>query len=351
MASFKPSWLLYGATGYQGRLIAEEARARGHNVILGGRHAAALAPLSGHFGVGHRVCDMAHRDQIDRALTGVRLVLNCAGPFSLTASTLAQACLRTGTHYLDIADGIVEHRALQRLDERAQAAEVMLMPGVGYGILPSDCLAVHLKERMPEAQSLLLAFDPGPGASHGTLATLMESLQTNGWVRRKGELVAAQPASSSRTLDFGHGLKRRAVLYPWRADVLAASLSTDIPSIESYAAVGPMLRVLLKRRRWAAAGPLKTLLEGYVSKAPPGPSPAQRKKRRSWLFGQASGAGGTRAWTIIEGPNPYDFTTHSALLAVEHCLAGRLPAGYRSPAQLLGAAPLKSLPDLNLFDL
>ena len=348
MAVFKPSWLLYGATGYTGALVAAEARKRGHNVILAGRTHESLARLGQQLDLPIRVFDMAARDQIDRGLIGVRLVLNCAGPFSLTASTLAQACMRTGAHYLDIAGEVADHRGLLRLHERACESGVMLLPGVGFGILPSDCLAFHLKQRQPAAVKLTLAFSAGESASHGTLATLMESLQSSGLVRRSGQLVAAEPASASCTIDFGPGKPQRAILFPWRADVISAGLSTEISHIQSFAAVPAAVRFILKNRSWFESGFLRSLLERWVARAPAGPTAAERAKRKSWLYGEVVNEVGARASAVVEGPDPYDFTVIAALAAVERSLGGDVPDGFATPAQLLGDGPLHTLPGVKL---
>lgn len=348
MAAFKPSWLLYGATGYTGRLVARAAKARGLNLILAGRSAASLGKLADELGVSFRVFDMAERDVIDKGLIGVRLVLNCAGPFSLTASTLAQACIRTGAHYLDISSEVADHRVVQRLDERARESGVMLLPGVGFGILPSDCLAHFLKEKLPEAVTLTLAFCGGAGASHGTLVTLLESMQQSGFVRRNGQLVAAEPASESRTIHFGPGGEKRAVLFPWRADVLSAGLSTHIPHIQSYAAVPALLRLVLKNRARFESGFLRGLLERWVARVPDGPTAAQRAKRKSWLHGEVVNEIGTRVRAVVEGPDPYDFTVLAALAAVDRSLAGQVPDGFVTPAELLGSAPLRTLPGVSV---
>ncbi|GMU42736.1 MAG: saccharopine dehydrogenase NADP-binding domain-containing protein [Xanthomonadales bacterium] len=353
MAIFKPSWLLYGATGYTGRLVAREAKARGHNVIVAGRDAHRVAALAKDLDVGFRAFDMSsHRDQIDKGLTGVRLVLNCAGPFSLTSSTLAQACLRTGAHYLDIASEIADHRSMQRLEERAREAGVMLMPGVGFGILPTDCLAHWLHETMPGAVTLTLAFSAGSSASHGTLATFLESLQQGGFVRRTGQLVPAEPASESQTIDFGPGKSRRAVLFPWRADALSAGLSTDIPHIQSYAAVPALMRVVLKKRALFAHGRiLRGLLEWWVARAPAGPKAEERAKRKSWIHGEVVNETGQRLRAVVEGPDPYDFTVLSALAAIQRALGGNVPAGFVTPSQILGHEPLLTLPGVKLLKL
>ncbi len=351
MATFKPGWLLYGATGYTGRLIATEARRRGHNVILSSRDAAAVKTFADSLDLKHRAFDMSARDAIDKSLSGIRLVLNCAGPFSLTASTLAQACMRTGAHYLDIASEVADHRTLQRLDERAREAGVMLLPGAGFGILPTDCLALHLKQRQPNAVSLLLAFSAGASASAGTMRTFLDSLGQGGVVRKSGQLVNAEPGSQSRSIDFGPGKQQRAVLFPWRADVISAGQSTGIPHISSYAALPAVLRFVLKNSKMFAKGFLRTLLEDHVAKAPEGPKPNERAKRRSYLYGEVVNEVGAKMRSVVEGPDPYDFTVLAALACVERSLSAQVPDGFASPAQMLGTAPLRTLPGVRVFDL
>lgn len=351
MAVFKPSWLLYGATGYSGRLIAQAAKARGHNVVLAGRNQAQLAKLGDSLGVAHRCFDMGARDAIDKGLTGVRLVLNCAGPFSLTAATLSQACMRTGAHYLDISGEIGDHRSLQRMHDRAVEAGVMLLPGVGFGILPSDCLAVHLKEKQPTAVSLTLAFSSAGSISRGSRTTLMESLQQSGYVRRAGQLIAAEPGTESRPIHFGPGKEQRALLFPWRADALAAGLSTDIAHIQTFAAAPLLMRMVLKNRKVFAEGFGNTLLRRYVGGSASGPSAAQRAKNKTWIYGEVVNEVGARLRAVVEGPDAYDFTVIAALAAVEHSLASGVPEGYATPGQLLGSAPLRTLPGVRLHEL
>lgn len=338
MASFKASWLLYGATGYSGGLIAEAARAAGHNVVLGGRDEGRLKPLAERLGVKYRCFDMAApRDAVDRALTGVRLVLNAAGPFSLTAPTLAQACMRTGTHYLDLAGEVPEHRGLHRLDERAREAGVMLLPGVGFGILPSDCLAMLLKERMPNAVTLDLGFLSTAGASRGTLHTLMESLLQPGFVWQRGQLSAAEAASDHHDFDFGPGGTRRALLFPWRADSFSAGLSTGIPFVRSYAAVPWPLQWVLKQRAWFAEGLPRRLLERYAARAPLGPDANTRNTARSYIAGEVVNEVGQKVRALLELPEAYEYTVRAALYAVDQVLAGHAPEGFRTPAQVFGS--------------
>src|SRR5271166_6663839 len=106
------SILLYGATGYTGRLIAREARAMGAGIVLAGRNPNKLKAIARQLDLPWRAFDLADRARLEAALKDSSVVLNAAGPFSSTARPMADACLREGTHYLDITGEIDVFEAL-----------------------------------------------------------------------------------------------------------------------------------------------------------------------------------------------------------------------------------------------
>ena len=196
------TFLLYGATGYTGELIARAAVQRGLHPILAGRSERTLAPLAAELKLDYRVFSLEEITALDAGLADVTTVLNCAGPFTFTASRLAEACIRTRTHYLDIAGEVPEFQTLAKLDTQAQSAGVMLLPGVGFGVVPSDCLALHLKSRLPSATTLSLAFHAIGGVSRGTLLTTLKDLPSPGVVRHEGKLVPIRARSETRRIDL-----------------------------------------------------------------------------------------------------------------------------------------------------
>src|SRR5687768_8923152 len=145
------SVVLYGATGYTGRLIARLASTYDIRPILAGRNPDAVAALARELGFEHRVFSLDDDAALERALRGASAVLHCAGPFSLTSEPMANACLRTGVHYIDITGEIDVFEQLHARDAAARAAGMMLLPGAGFDVVPSDCLAAHLKRRLPSA--------------------------------------------------------------------------------------------------------------------------------------------------------------------------------------------------------
>src|ERR1700722_9350476 len=99
-------YLIYGANGYTGGLIARSAVARGHRPIVAGRNAAAVTALAGELGVEGRCFSLDDPAALDAGLEGMTIVLHCAGPFAHTARPMAEACLRRGVHYLDVTGEI-----------------------------------------------------------------------------------------------------------------------------------------------------------------------------------------------------------------------------------------------------
>jgi short subunit dehydrogenase-like uncharacterized protein len=178
----------------------------------------------------------------------VSVVLNAAGPFSATAWAMADACLSNGVHYLDITGEIDVFEALFARDAEAQRAGVTLMSGVGFDVVPSDCLAAHLKRRLPDATQLTLYFSPGFNVSRGTMKTMIENVAVGARARRNGRLVTvAKPNTGS--CDFGRGL-RSTVQVAW-GDVSTAFHSTGSPTSLSTSRPRRLSRPPLGLRGWS----------------------------------------------------------------------------------------------------
>lgn len=147
--------LIYGAAGYTGAMVAEQAKSAGLNVEIAGRDAAKLQKLAERLSVPYRVFPLD--EPLGSALEGVDVLLNCAGPFALTAHPLMHACIEAGVSYLDITAEINVYRLAERLSVQAAKAGVMLLPGVGWDVVPTDCLAMHVAQRVRSPQSLRVA--------------------------------------------------------------------------------------------------------------------------------------------------------------------------------------------------
>ena len=336
------NFLIYGANGYTGELTARIASQRGLHPILAGRDAAALEAISDRLDLEHRIFGLDEAEAMDRALTDVNAVLHCAGPFRHTYKQMAAACLRTATHYLDITGEIAVYSALSEMDAEAKDAGVMLLPGIGFDVVPTDCLAVHLKRRLPTATQLALAFrSHGPAqVSRGTANTFVEGLGHPGYVRKDGVIAPVPHLSKSRSIDFGAG----AIEVPrmtW-GDVFTAYYSTGIPNIEIYflapsAMVQSLLRMSRYLRPMMAWDPVQRALKRNIAARPPGPTDEERQQTHTVVWGEAEDDQGNTATSRLRGPEGYTFTVLTSLAAIQHVILGDAPAGYQTPSSAFGA--------------
>lgn len=347
------TFLIYGSYGYTGDLIAREAVTRGLRPILAGRDPQRLAQQAAGLGLQHVAFNLEDRAALDLALSQVKVALHCAGPFAYTAQPMVDGCLRNRVHYLDLTGEIAVFEALARRSAEARALGVMVLPGAGFDVAPSDCLAAHLKRRLPTANRLTLGIRGlGSGLSRGTLNTGVESLAGATWVRREGELVQAPAGSLTRAIDFGRGMETCAAI-GW-GDVATAFYSTGIPNIEVYFAAPRALRWGLRSTRWL--GPLlgapsvQRVLKAAVQRQPPGPDAAQRARGRSLLWGEVRDPAGQRRVSRLSTPDGYTMTVLAALAMVEKALAGQTTPGFQTPSLAYGPDLVLELPEVTRED-
>jgi short subunit dehydrogenase-like uncharacterized protein len=338
------NWMIYGANGYTGELIAREAVRRGQHPILAGRNAERVNALARELGCEARVFDL---DQID--LSGVSLVLHCAGPFIHTSKPMVKACLAAGVHYLDITGEIGVFEGVFRRDAEAKERGVTLLPGVGFDVVPTDCLAAMLRDELPDAVELWLAFSMrNGGVSRGTLKTMIEGAGRGGAIRRNGKIEVVPQLYDVRSIPFRSG-PRMAMTIPW-GDVSTAFHTTGIPNIRVYSSQSPRAIRRMKLMRpfllLLRIGVLRRLAQKYANKTA-GPSEQQRASARIELWGRAVNAQGkevTKTMSVVEG---YNFTVLSALEAVTRVLAAPKPGAF-TPAKFFGPKFVTEIPGTEL---
>ncbi|GAB4212384.1 MAG: saccharopine dehydrogenase NADP-binding domain-containing protein [Roseiflexaceae bacterium] len=335
-----PKLLIYGAYGYTGELITRQAVERGLRPILSGRDPARVARLAAEYGLEHRAVRLDDPAGLAATLRGVQAVLHCAGPFGQTAAPMATACLRGGVHYLDITGETAVFEALAGRDSEAQAAGVMLLPGAGFDVVPSDCLALHLKARLPGAISLAVAYGGMAQISRGTATTALSDLgRASGLVRRDGALAAVPLAHRSLTIDFGDG-PTHAVAIPL-GDVVTAYHSTGIPNIEVFLATPKLAGAALRLGRGLVPlmrlPVLRRAALAWVRSRPAGPSAELRARSNSMIWGQVADSTGTTATARLRLPEAYTLTALTAVAIAERVLRGDLRPGFQTPARVYGA--------------
>jgi short subunit dehydrogenase-like uncharacterized protein len=342
--------LIYGSNGYTGQLIVAEALRQGLRPVLAGRNRDAVDAQAREFGLDARAFALDDPDVIARGIAGVHLVLNCAGPFSQTAAPMLEACLANHAHYLDITGEIDVFALCHRAHDRAKEAGIVVAPGTGFDVVPTDCTAAMLKRKLPGATHLVLAFEAGGGPSPGTAKTSVEGLAKGGRARIGGDVVEVPLAWKSRTFDRD-GVPRSAMTIPW-GDVYTAYVSTGIPNVETYMAVPPSTIAHVRRLRWfkplLGLGFVQSFMKKRIDANTPGPSASRREETDCRVWGEARNARGEVAALSLSAPNGYALTATASVGMVRAVLAGTRPGGFYTPSMLMGADYVLSLPGVTL---
>jgi short subunit dehydrogenase-like uncharacterized protein len=330
-------FLIYGANGYTGNLIAREAAARGMTPMLAGRSAEKVGPLAEELGLPFEAFALDNEGALDSALGQVPFVMHCAGPFSLTSEAMVAGCLRTRTHYTDITGEIAVFESLAAKHGKAKEAGIMLMPGVGFDVVPSDSLAKHLSNRLPDAVELMLAFFGLGRISHGTQMTMTMNIGKGGAIRRDGRITGVPAAWKRRKINFGE-FSKLATTIPW-GDVATAYYSTGIPNIKVFTVIPDRQLKMLKMSRYIgwllASGPVQSILQKQIPEG--GPTEEERKHGKTFLWGRAEDADGKAVEARLFGPEGYQFTVLAALKVAEQILEGNYCEGFQTPAKCYGA--------------
>jgi short subunit dehydrogenase-like uncharacterized protein len=338
--------MIYGAYGYTGTLVAEEAVRRGHRPLLAGRSAAKLAPLASKLGLVAVTLELSDGAALTRALEGVSLVFHAAGPFVDTSDLMIRACLEAGTNYVDITGEVPVFRNAFSYDAAAKGRGVVIIPGVGFDVVPTDCMARYVSERLPGATDLEIAIAGLAQLSAGTAKSMFDGMLVGGQVRRGGELVSVPIGRDARKVRFTDR-ERSALAIPW-GDLEMAYRTTGIPNITTYMAFPGRLASAARStwrlqdaaapltRKLLGAAPIKGAIVRLLEARIAGPDATAREKGRSQVWVKASEASGRSVEAWLETVDGYSFTAVAGVRSVEKILAGRL-SGALTPALAFGA--------------
>ena len=332
-------FLLFGANGYTGKLIVRYAKDFGLNPVLAGRNESAIAEIAKEFGLEYRITGLDDSTKLDSILSEFPLVLHAAGPFRHTAKQMIEACIRTKTHYIDITGEILVFEMAKKYDQKAKEAGIMVMPGVGFDVVPTDCMALHLKNQMPDAVSLQLAFGSIGGMySKGTATTMAEGAGEKSAVRINGQIVPVALGHKGKWVDFGEK-KLFTMTIPW-GDVSTAYTTTGIPNIEVYTAIPPEVFKLLKYQwayNWLLRLPfVRNMQLKKIKAGKAGPTDAQRAAAKSLVWGEVTNAKGETKSARMVGPEGYTLTAQTSLTIAKKILGGDFKTGYQTPAGCYG---------------
>jgi short subunit dehydrogenase-like uncharacterized protein len=345
------TFLLYGANGYTGELIARYANQYNLQPILAGRTKELIEPLANKLNLPFLVFDLNDESALLAALKEEKIVVHAAGPFQFTAKQMIEACLKTGTHYIDINGDILVFEMIKQYDAAAKKAGIMLLPGAGFDVVPTDCVALSLKKKLPNAIKLQLAFASlGGGLSHGTATTMANRLGESGLVRKNGKLTPIPLGKNGMWVDFG--IKKLFVMSISWGDVSTAYFTTGIPDIEVFTGIAPKTYKLLKLQplfNWLLRTKfMRNYIKKKINKRPAGPDDEQRSKALSLVWGQVTDAAGKTEMIRLKAPEGYTLTTLSSLLITQKILQGNFIPGYQTPASAYGENLVMEIPGVEM---
>lgn len=361
MMNNKKKILIYGSYGYSGNLIAEQCIQQGLQPVLGGRDKEKVARQAQALNLEYRVFDLDNVEQTSNELQDFKLVINCAGPFWHTYKKMVEACIESTTHYLDITGEYKVIEQISGMNEQAKQAGVMLLPGAGFDVVPSDCLAQHLKSQLPDANELVLAIasiskksGSGVGVSRGTARTMMEGISEGTMIRDGGVLKKVSLNWKKRLFDFGHSKQLLCTTVSW-GDIASAWWSTGIPHIETYMALpkkmiqlNSLINPIKAIFDWS---PIRRYLGRKINQLPEGPSAEVRQNSVAKIYGEVKNPNGKTAAALITTPNGYTFTALSVVLITQKILAGDAPVGFQTPSTAYTKELVMEIPGVSRVDL
>jgi short subunit dehydrogenase-like uncharacterized protein len=332
------SFIIYGAYGFTGQLVAELAASKGLQPILAGRDEAKTKAIAEKLNLPWEAFSLDDTETLNRMVKSVDVLLNCAGPYSATAKPAMIACLKNNCHYIDITGEMEVFEYAASLNAAAQEAGIVIIPGCGFDVVPTDCLAAFLHAQMTDASHLELAFKGAGSLSRGTALTVVENIYKGGMIRQNGELKAVPTGWKTRQIDYGKG-PRISMSIPW-GDVSTAYYSTGIPNIIVYTGVAPKAIRFAKLSRYFT-GILKSnwvqnKLKNYVRKNIKGPTEELREKTQSHVWGEVRNAGGKTLTASLTTPEAYKLTAITALMATEKILKNTPDPGFKTPSLAFG---------------
>jgi short subunit dehydrogenase-like uncharacterized protein len=332
-------YLLYGANGYTAQLIIKESLKAGLKPILAGRTEHKVKETAAKFDLDYLVFGLDDVSYITEQLEAFDVCLNAAGPFSKTAKNMIEACIASKTHYLDITGEISVFELAKSYNKKAQEAKIMVMSGIGFDVVPSDCLANYLSAKMPDASQLELAFTSVGGAlSHGTASTLVENLGEGSAARVDGKIKKVPVGHLSKKIDFG-AVKHYAMTIPW-GDISTAYSSTKIPNIVVYTGV-PKSSVNMMKFQSLFNPILKTklaknLAQKWIDKNLYGPNEKQNQKGKSYFWGEISNAKNEKITALLKCKEGYLLTALCSVNICQKVLAENFKTGYQTPSSAYG---------------
>lgn len=335
----KQNFIIYGCNGYTGKLICEHAVNKGLKPVIAGRDKASVENLARQLNLEYRVFDLSNEQTVVDNIKDFVAVLHCAGPFKFTSQVMVNACLKAKTHYLDITGEYQVFESLFDLNDAAVQAGILVMPGVGFDVVPTDCLSLYLKEVLPTATTLELAlYQKGAKLSHGTAITIAENIGEKTVIRKSGKLVQIANGSLTKYVEVD-GQERNSAAISW-GDVSTAFRTTRIPNITVYNVLPEKVIASMQLTNtfgfFFRLGIVRNYLKRRIKQRPAGPNEEQRKAARSIIWGEVRNPLGVAKRAVLELPEGYNLTAWTAVEIAKQVCNNPPEPGTRTPASVFG---------------
>lgn len=323
--------LVYGATGYTGRMASQYAAESGTPIILAGRDESKLATLGAELNAPYKVFSLDDFKDVETALSDVSVVLNCAGPFMRTAEILMRAAISQGVHYLDVSAELNSYELAEALSAAAIESDVMLLPGSGGSVAMLGCLTAHAIERVASPQRIRLALQVKGPMSRGSAISASASLADSSFHRANGQLLKIEDASL-QPFDFGMG---KVDCFPVTLpDLLTIWRATQVPNIDTFVHI---------------AG--DSFPSGDLSTLPDGPNAEERLATRYRAVVEITGEEGDVILALLDTVNGYTFTAMASAEAGRRVLAGEYKPGFQTPSLVFGNGFAETIADTTISDI
>lgn len=318
--------LIYGALGYTGNLFVTRALDKELPMVLGARK-EKVREIAEAIGSEYRIFEIKNTADILPFLSDVFLVVNFANiQFSLNKA-LIEACIQSGTHYIDLGSEYYDISEVHKYHEASIASGSMLMPGYGFNLVPTDIAADIAHQFLPDANELIFGFAAIGESSRGTVKSVLRDATRKGFFRKDGKLQAIAPAVEE--IQFAaDGRQYTLVNNPLMGEVITAWEGTKIPSIKTYSYFPWILVQFMKGRlNWLR----KFLLKYAGLFFPAGPTEKQLRSGYSYSWVEAKNAD-KKVLITIKGPEAYLFTVQIIQQLIRQLVKGKVSSGFIRPA-------------------